>query len=307
VRILQSQWPKPVLGVAFAPDGRLVAGGSGWYDVHDLNAGRRSNYRAPLTRGVLAFILDPLGRWLYLSLAGQGCAVRGLNGAALPFPGETPGEDVVSLAASVDGSWVAVSRRRRDYSWALECWAVGPDGPSSMLWRVEHARYAGCSLGLAFHPRGGLLAAIEQVQDNDQGRYALRLRDAATGAVRMAPEHAADYVTSVESVFTPGGSHVLVWDVGVVVRFETTSGAARTLEYPGRAHLRAVAVHPSGRFFVTVANDGVARYWDLDSLKQTQAFAWKVGKLGCVAISPDGTLAAAGGETGKVVLWDVDV
>ena len=42
------------------------------------------------------------------------------------------------------------------------------------------------------------------------------------------------------------------------------------------------------------------------SLTQTQGFKWKAGKLSCVAFSPDGTLAAAGTESGKVVLWDVD-
>jgi WD40 repeat protein len=67
-----------------------------------------------------------------------------------------------------------------------------------------------------------------------------------------------------------------------------------------------VAFHPSGRFCATVANDGIARYWDCSSLEQTQAFAWKAGKLQSLALSADGTLAAAGTDKGSVVLWDVD-
>jgi hypothetical protein len=38
-----------------------------------------------------------------------------------------------------------------------------------------------------------------------------------------------------------------------------------------------------------------------------QVFDWDVGRLRSTAFSPDGMLAAAGGDAGKIVLWDVDL
>jgi len=56
----------------------------------------------------------------------------------------------------------------------------------------------------------------------------------------------------------------------------------------------------------TAGADQTARTWDLADLRQTRALKWTVGKLSSVAISPDSTLAAAGGEKGQVILWDID-
>jgi WD40 repeat protein len=309
MRILQSGRTLPVAGVGFGPGGRtVVAGGTGGFAVHDLVDGGCSSVVGPRSASVLAFVPDPLGRCLYLSLNGRGCLVRDLKGPSFrDFPTDDQRHVVVSLAASADGVRVAVSRRRIG-PWALECWAVGEDGRLSSSWCAAPARapQPDCLLGLAFHPQGGLLAACEVTHDAAGMRYALRLRDASTGALLGLPGQTTRYVGTVRSAFTPDGSRVLVWDVDGVVLFGVGDGSARLIPYPGRAYLRGAAVHPSGRFFATVANDGIARYWDLSSLEQTQAFAWKAGKLGCVAFSPDGMLAAAGTDGGQVVLWDVD-
>jgi WD40 repeat protein len=79
------------------------------------------------------------------------------------------------------------------------------------------------------------------------------------------------------------------------------------LPRPGRASLTGLCCHPSGRFFATTGRDGCVRFWDADSLRQVRAFKWDIGKLYSLAFSADGALAAAGGEKGQVVVWDVDV
>jgi len=66
------------------------------------------------------------------------------------------------------------------------------------------------------------------------------------------------------------------------------------------------AYSPDGHRVVTVGNDATGRVWDARAGAQLRMFAWPVGKLSAVAFSPDGLTCAAGGEKGKVVVWDVD-
>jgi WD40 repeat protein len=94
----------------------------------------------------------------------------------------------------------------------------------------------------------------------------------------------------------------------VLERWDVAAGRQTAqLPAPGRAYFRGLAVHPSGQILVTVAADGQARYWRADTLSPAGALKWPVGKLHAVAFSPDGMLAAAGGDKGQVVVWDVDV
>lgn len=75
----------------------------------------------------------------------------------------------------------------------------------------------------------------------------------------------------------------------------------------GRKHITRAAFHPSGKHLAVTSNDETVRLLDTQTWAVARQFAWNIGRLKVVAFSPDGTLAAAGGERGRVVVWDVDV
>lgn len=68
-----------------------------------------------------------------------------------------------------------------------------------------------------------------------------------------------------------------------------------------------VTPHPHGRTLFTAAHaDGRVRAWDADTLAARGEYDWGVGPVYRVAVSPDGLTAAAGGDDGRIVVWDLD-
>jgi WD40 repeat protein len=67
-----------------------------------------------------------------------------------------------------------------------------------------------------------------------------------------------------------------------------------------------LAFHPSGRWLAAASNDETVKFYDTESWQVAKTFTFRIGRMRSVAFSPDGTLAAAGSDTGQVVLWDVD-
>lgn len=82
--------------------------------------------------------------------------------------------------------------------------------------------------------------------------------------------------------------------------------ACRTVWIPGRYDLTGLAYHPSGKRLAVACNDGTVRVFDTTAWEEVGKYEWKSGRLRSVTYSADGTLAAAGSDTGKVVVWDVD-
>ncbi len=97
------------------------------------------------------------------------------------------------------------------------------------------------------------------------------------------------------------GLRLIVWDA------ETGQQIAE-LEAGGTRLFRSPRFHPSGRFLAAGgANvDGGVYCWDTATWRENVGYRWPVGPVMTVAFSPDGTLAAAGGERGEVTVWDVD-
>lgn len=72
-------------------------------------------------------------------------------------------------------------------------------------------------------------------------------------------------------------------------------------------HYNALAYHPDGRHLLAGNNDATARLIDAHAWQVARQYTWDIGRLTAVAVSPDGALAAAGGEKGQIVVWDLDV
>jgi WD40 repeat protein len=69
---------------------------------------------------------------------------------------------------------------------------------------------------------------------------------------------------------------------------------------------RAAAFTPDGKQLLTVGLDGFVRFWDTRTWQQVRQFDFGIGKLRVAAISPSGTVAAAGSTSGEIVVWDID-
>jgi WD40 repeat protein len=83
--------------------------------------------------------------------------------------------------------------------------------------------------------------------------------------------------------------------------------AVSKLQNETRKHFTGLAFYPSGRYLAATSNDTTVKLYDTESWQVAKTFTWNVGRLRSVAFSPDGTLAAVGSDTGKIIVWDVDL
>jgi WD40 repeat protein len=136
----------------------------------------------------------------------------------------------------------------------------------------------------------------------------VEVRDAANGAVLATSPYPYNYAQPL--LFSPdtrllvgrNDMTLLVWeDLG-----EAALGPPRLVRNDNRKHFTAMAFHPSGRHLFVTSNDTTVHVFDTLTWARARRLTWNVGRLKAVAVSPDGHLAAAGGHTGNVVIWDLD-
>jgi WD40 repeat protein len=73
-----------------------------------------------------------------------------------------------------------------------------------------------------------------------------------------------------------------------------------------RTHFTGIAFHPSGKYLAATSNDETVKLYDTQTWEVARTFTWKIGRMRSITFSPDGALAAAGSDSGKVIIWDVD-
>jgi WD40 repeat protein len=92
-----------------------------------------------------------------------------------------------------------------------------------------------------------------------------------------------------------------------IYRADDLSAPPHTIQNDKRRDFTGAAFHPSGRYLAATSTDATVKLYDTSTWRVVRTFTWDVGKMRSAAFSPDGALAAAGSDTGKVVVWDVDL
>ncbi len=322
MRLLQNTKARLVSGVSFGLGGRtLVAGGSGGYDIWDLATSSRIFIPSHNTKYHYGCVCDPRGRCFYVSDSLGGLRILTLDGSGIQrLPGSPYSHHVVSFDLTRDGERLVVSRGGAGSN-RVECWKILPSLSFVALWSIRDGQKVAPDEPYLFNQAGWFFNAVALSPDGkkvatsecrNSDRFSavedlLVIRNGNNGQIATELGKSATRFKS-RMAFAPDEGTLFVWDDRLIERWNVATGR-RTGQCPapGRAYFRGLTIEPFGRFLLTVSGDGQARYWDFATLSPIKALKWPVGKLHSVSISPDGTLAAAGGDKGQVVVWDVDI
>jgi WD40 repeat protein len=292
--------------VAFSPDGFAVAaaGGRGayyWTDPHEDTEGRRFGESLRISKkpfSSIGFTTD--GNYLIGSRSLDGVLALRLKDDHYQYlrsPGKcvcvepSPTEPRILVCNTITGS--------------VSSWEITRDGKFTAGWSVG-ADPESASGQPAFSPDGKWFAHPAALNPTAYS-FSILIRETKSGKL-LNHLHLADYILG-GLVVSPDGKSVGYrcnnrFDV---IQVSSAGSLRARIRSENLKHFTGVAFHPSGRYLAATSNDETVKLYDTETWRVAKTFTWDIGKMRSVGFSPDGTLAAAGSDTGRVVVWDVDV
>jgi WD40 repeat protein len=293
----------PVEELAFTPDGtRLVTAHSRSWPaevwpcaIWTVATGARVELTTPQAKVPASFAIHSSGRFAFLAQGGPLVVASLADGTGRPVAGADGADTVL---ASRGGNWVVAASRIEDtWDWRF------------CGYRCEANAQPGCALRWRAEPHiqserlGGFVGTGEQFVT--VGRHRIVVRDTETGAVKTTVRYAATYGAC--PVAAPDGARFAVRSSTQFYLWKTaTWGTPLRIASEGRP-LYAYAFHPT-RSILGAIQEGqtLVKFLDADTGKVVSKYRWKLGEMRSICFSPDGTLAAAGSASGKIVVWDLE-
>ena len=299
---------RPLLALAYNPDGRTIAAGGHDKTIRIWDAGSGKLVRALSghTGMIAAIAFSPDGRKL---------ASAGKDGLVL-MEGEvrSPDKDNVLRLWDVDsGREISTLRRTIQYANGIVFGAdgntlvvVGSGDHSVELWDLAKGKLA---RNLKGHTQ--LVSAVAKSAD---GRLlascgadnTARIWDFATGKTLHSLSGHSDWVFAL--AFSPDGRKLATAGQDKTIKlWDVQSGRDLATLRGHRETVRGVAFSPDGRTLASAGGDSSIRLWSVDSGKELRTLCGHSDQIWGVAFSPDGRTIASASFDGTVKLWDANI
>ena len=294
--------------LAFASAEHLVAVygafGAARFDLPHANYAGTFQYRIPYHGLVVA----PTCGWCWLPAAYNGLIrLRYPDLVPLRTGSEPDTDNTLFAAASPDGRRLVYGPLRAD---STSGWRDGLGG-FTCAGNLVNDRWTRFERGwevlaVAFLPVGERIVSLDRGGRFGARRLAIRSADSGDILQEFAcPGKEAEELavsSNGQMLAVRAGRAVWVWDGP-----DWGTAKPRKVSNDSPRRFTSIAFHPSGRFLAATDNAETVKFFDTTSWEIAKTFTWNLGKLYSLVFSPDGMLAAAGSDTGRIVVWDMDL